>query len=121
MEKLKEKTIKKFEELKERLFKNTTEENYCTLVNTAIDYDNEAQDNLYLYDTIQELVYFVDEEIMEYLIKENSTSLCRLRYFINDTYDADIYKLDGYGNLENVSNDDFEFCIDECINKLKED
>ena len=66
------------------------------------------------------MMNFVDEEIMEYLIKENSTSLSRLRCFIGDTYDNNIYKLDGYGNLENVSNDDFEYCIDECIEKLKE-
>ena len=63
---------------------------------------------------------FVDDEILTYLIKENSDSVSRLRCFINDTNDDNIYKLDGYGNLENVNINDFEFCIDEAITKLKE-
>ena len=117
---LKQETIKKFEELKERLFENTTENNYCDLINTATNYDNEAQDSLYLYDTIQELVFFVDEEILQQLIKKNAEyGISRLRYFINDTYNADIYKLNVYENLENVSDDDFELCIDECIERLQ--
>lgn len=119
MKKLIKETIKKFEELKENLGYDT-EENYCNLVNTAIDYDNEAQDNLYLYDTIQELCNFVDEEILQQLIEENSQyGISRLSFFINDAYDDTIYKLDGYGNLENVTDGDFEYCVDECIEKLK--
>ncbi len=90
------------------------------MVNTMIDYDNEAQDSLYLYDTTQELVEFVDDEILKYLIEKNSDSVSRLRCFINDTSDDNIYKLNGYGNLENVNTDDFKFCIDEAITKLKE-
>lgn len=116
---LKKETIKKLEEVKKNLGYDN-EENYCDMVNTMIDYDNEAQDNLYLYDTTQELVEFVDDEMLEYLIKENSSSLSRLRFFINDTNDDNIYKLNGYGNLENVTIDDFEFCIDEAITKLEE-
>lgn len=119
MKNLIKETIKNFEELKENLTYDK-EENYCNLVNIAIDYDNEAQDDLYLYDTIQELCNFVDEEILQQLIKENAKDgLSRLRYFINNTYDDTIYKLDGYENLENVDNSDFEYCIDECIEKLK--
>ena len=120
MKELIKETIKNFEELKKNLSYNDTEENYCNLVNIAVDYDNEAQDDLYLYDTIHEICEFVDEEIMDYLIKENSSSLTRLRCFIGDTFDAVIYKLDGYGNLENVEDDDFEYCIDECIERLND-
>lgn len=116
---LKKETIKKLEEIKKNLSYDN-EENYVNMVNTMIDYDNEAQDSLYLYDTTQELVEFVDDEILTYLIKENSDSVSRLRCFINDTNDDNIYKLDGYGNLENVNINDFEFCIDEAITKLKE-
>lgn len=116
---LKKETIKKLEEIKNNLSYNN-EENYTKMINTMIDYDNEAQDNLYLYDTTQELVNFVDDEILSYLIKENSDSVSRLRCFINDTNDDNIYKLNGYGNLENVDINDFEFCIDEAITTLKE-
>ena len=100
---------------------NTCEDNYSDMINIAIDYDNEAQDNLYLYDTIQEICCFVDEEILQQLIEENAKyGISRLRCFINNTYDANIYKLDGYENLENVSDSDFEYCIDECIEKLQQ-
>lgn len=116
---LKKETIKKLEEIKKNLSYDNGE-NYRNMVNTMIDYDNEAQDDLYLYDTTQELIEFVDEEILEYLINQNKDSLSRLRYFINDTYDDSIYKLNGYGNLENVERDDFIYCIDEAISKLKE-
>lgn len=116
---LKEKTIKKLEELKEKLSGQTYEENYCDLVNTLVDYDNEAHDNLYLYDCMHEIVEFVDDEIMEYLIKECNNDIDRLRCFIGDTHSDYIYKLDGYGNLENVTDDDFEYCIDNAIEQLK--
>lgn len=117
---LKEKTIKRLEELKERLSGQTYEENYRDLVNTLIDYDNEAQDTLYLYDSMRETVEFVDDEIMEYLIKDCDNDIDRLRCFIGDTHSDYIYKLDGYGNLENVTDDDFEHCIDNAIEQLKE-
>lgn len=74
---LKKETIKKLEEIKNNLSYDN-EENYANMVNTMIDYDNEAQDSLYLYDTTQELVEFVDDEILKYLIKENSDSVSRL-------------------------------------------
>ena len=118
---LKEKTIKKLEELKERLSGQTYEENYCDLVNTLIDYDNEAHDKLYLYDSMRETVEFVDDEIMEYLIKECDNDIDRLRCFIGDAHSDYIYKLNGYGNLENVTDDDFIYCVDAAIERLKGD
>lgn len=118
-EELKKETIKKLEEIKNNLSYDN-EQNYVDMINTMIDYDNEAQDNLYLYDTTLELVEFVNDDVLDYLIKENSGSLERLRYFINDTEKDNIYKLNGYGNLENVDKSDFEYCIDEAIEKLKE-
>lgn len=120
LKELRKETIKKLEEVKNNLSYNN-DKNYCDMINTLIDYDNEAQDNLYLYDRIQEMTEFVDDEMLNnYLIKENSDSISRLRYFINNTQDDDIYKLDGYGNLENVDKQDFEDCIDEAIDILKE-
>lgn len=121
MNNLKQKTIEKFENLKKRVDEQGASTNYYELTNIAIDYDNEAQDELYLYDLIQGLCEFVDDEILEDIItNEAKYGVARLRCFINNTYDADIYKLDGYGNLENVNDDDFIYCIDKCIDKLKE-
>ena len=43
------------------------------------------------------------------------------RVFINDTYDANLYRLDGYGNLTNVDISDFEELIDDLVNDLERD
>ena len=74
---------------------------------------------MYLYDTCRELVAFVDDEILDYLIKENSSDINRLRCFIGDTYSDTIYKVNDYGNLENVEQDDFSYVIDEMIELLE--
>lgn len=121
---LKRKTIAELKEIKNTLSYDN-EENYRRMINTLIDYDNEAQDNLYLYDSIQEMYNFIDDELLTYHIEAIKDSygyydLTRLRYFINNTYDDSIYYLDGYGNLENVTTDDISYCIDEAIEKLEE-
>jgi len=119
LEKLRKEAIKALKDVKEELNWDM-EENYCNMINIMIDYDNQAQDDLYLYDTTRERVEFIDEELLDYLIRDCDNDLGRLRCFIGDTYSANIYKLDGYGNLENVNKEDFEYCIDEAINDLQE-
>lgn len=119
---LKKETIKKLEEVKNNLSYDN-EENYCNMINTMIDYDNEAQDNLYLYDTTQELVEFVDDETLQYYVdyQVKSFGLDRLFYMFNGVNNVcGIYVVDGYGNLRDVEWDDFKYCIDEVITKLKE-
>ena len=93
---------------------NTT---YCKLWNMCADFDNKHRTSLTDFITNYD---FVTEDILEYVVKENATDLCRLRNFIGDTYDADIYRLDGYGNLANVDNGDFEDVIDELIENLQD-
>lgn len=122
MEKLIKKTIEKLEKLKNNLsFDN--EENYCEMVNIAVDYDNTAQDDLCLYDRILETVDFVSEEILpyyvEYQLKE--IGIERIIYMAKDvTYADSIYKINDYGNLENVAINDFIYCINEALDCLKE-
>ena len=96
------------------------EENYANLWNACADYDNNHR-GLYLTDRIQ-AYDFVDDEILEYIVKEQSLGgVSRLRCFIGDTYDANLYRLDGYGNLANVDNSDFEYLIDDIVQSLEED
>lgn len=96
------------------------EENYANLWNACADYDNNHR-GLYLTDRIQ-AYDFVDDEILEYIVKEQSLGgVSRLRYFIGDTYDANLYRLDGYGNLANVDNSDFEYLINDIVQSLEED
>lgn len=117
---LKKETIKKLEELKEELPSMCYDDIYCELDNILIEYDNEAQDNLYLSDALNEIGNFVDEEMLPDLIRACNDDICRLRCFIGCTNLASIYKLDGYGNLENVNDDDFIYAIDEIIERIKE-
>ncbi len=122
LNKLKKETIKKLEELKDNLGYDN-EENYCNMINTMIDYDNEAQDNLYLYDTTQDLVEFVDDETLEYYIDYQIKNFGkdRLFYMFNNVNNVcGLYVVDGYGNLRDVEKDDFIYCIDEAITELKE-
>lgn len=122
MKKLKLETIKKLEELKSN-FSYDMEENYKNMVNIMIDYDNEAQDDLYLYDTTLQLIEFVDEETFKYYIEYQfkEFGMCRAPYIFRSLeYSDSIYKIDAYGNLQNVDTEDFTYCIDEAIKKLSE-
>lgn len=93
--------------------------NYSDIWNACVDYDN-AHDGSYITDKITGYD-FVTEDLLEYIVKENATDLSRLRCFINDTYDDDIYMLDGYGNLKNVDIGDFENLIDDIVSDLQYD
>lgn len=95
------------------------EKNYCDIWNACADFDNEHSGS-YITDKITGYD-FVTEDLLEYIVKENATDLSRLRCFIGNTYDADIYMLDGYGNLQNVEESDFENLIDDIVSDLQYD
>ena len=124
LKQLRKETIKKLNELKDNLsYDNMT--NYTDMINTLIDYDNNAQDNLYLYDNILQYYNFVDDELISYIIEDDKKrygyyDLDRLRCFINDTRSDDIYILDGYGNLENIDDGVIIDCINQSIETLEE-
>lgn len=122
LKQLRSETIKKLEEVKENLRKNDNETNYCNMINTLIDYDNEAQDNLYLSDRYHELLEIVDEELIQYYLENQfkSFGMERAAYiFAGINYSDSIYKINTYGNLENVTDKDFRICIDEMLEILK--
>ena len=93
------------------------EENYCHIWNACAEFDN-VHDGCYTTDKITNYD-FVTEDLLEYIVKENATDLSRLRCFINNTYEDNIYMLDGYGNLRNVDNGDFENLIDDIVSDLQ--
>lgn len=119
LQELRKETIKELEELKNNLSCDM-ETNYCNMINIMIDYDNQAQDRLYISDNARESLNILDEEELEYYLKENG-GMERLFYATRDLEFADsIYKIDAYGNLENVYNEDFESCIDDAIESLND-
>lgn len=121
MKELREKTIEELRKVKENLKNNYDEKNYCDMINAMIDYDNESQDNLYLYDNAMEHYNFIDNEILEqYITSElKEYGVERIRYILGDTVNSEVYILDAYGNLENVNDGIFEDCIDQAIETLE--
>lgn len=122
MKDLKKETIKKLETIKNNLNSQSDEENYCDMINTMIDYDNEAHDDLYLYDNCQEVVGWCDSEMLQYFIENQlkEYGVERIICALEDVHDAEIYKIDVYQNVYNVNDDDFVMCIDEAIDRLKD-
>lgn len=122
MKNLKKETIKKLEEIKDNLNYDNSE-NYANIINTLIDYDNDAQDEVYLYDNIVQLIDIVDDETLQYYVDYQIKTFGQDRYFymfnqVNNI--CGVYVIDGYGNLRDITQDDLIEMIDESIDRLKE-
>lgn len=123
LSKLRKETIKKLKDIKNNLSYDL-EKDYTNIVNTMIDYDNEAQDDLYLYDNCQQNIDFVDDETLEYYVDYQIKTFGKDRYFymfnqVNNV--CGLYVIDGYGNLRNVEKEDLEYCIDEALKSLQDE
>lgn len=119
--------MKELRELKERIenikINYNYEESYTNLYNTVIDYMNDTQD----FDLEYLFENFIDYETAEEIAKNElqNGGLVRLRYYLGDVnLNDEIFKLDGYGNLENITIDDLNNLKDEILeninNKLAE-
>ncbi|MBR1984774.1 MAG: hypothetical protein IKA31_03450 [Clostridia bacterium] len=96
------------------------DEEYSKIYNACVEVDNKYQKEPYLCDYINDQNFVADDEEMDYLIKQNSDSLERLRYFIGNTYRSDLYQVNAYGNLTNITRDDLKTLCDELIQMLNE-
>ena len=112
----KRRIIKELNDIKETIDCGTEDE-YKKIYNAC-----SADDDILDYLEEQNYVTSDDEDMV---ISENSDSIDRLRYFIGDTYSADIYRIDGYGNLENITSEDLKEpwtvqCEDiRCVSKAR--
>lgn len=91
---------------------------YSDLYNTVIDYMNKSQD----WGLEEYFNNFVDSDTVEEMLKHELErgGLARVRFFINDiTVNEDLYKLDGYGNLKNISYEDLRNLKDDLIAELE--
>ena len=114
----KRKLIRDLKEIKDNLSWNLDEE-YTNIYNTCVECDNKYGEP-YLCDYICEQDFVEDDEYLDELIKHNSSSLERLRYFIGDTYHAELYRVDAYGYLVNVERSDLADLCDELVDMLKD-
>lgn len=106
----KRKIIKALNEEKEKIDYASEEEykkiyNLCSSDEVLIEYLDEQN--------------YITSDDEDRVIAENSDSIDRLRYFIGDTYSAEIYRIDGYGNLENVTSEDLKDLCDDLIHELR--
>lgn len=119
--------MKELRDLKERIenikIDYDYEESYTNLYNTVIDYMNDTQD----FDLDYLFEDFIDYETAEEIARNelNNGGLVRLRYYLGDVnLNDEIFKLDGYGNLENITIDDLNNLKNEILeninNKLAE-
>lgn len=115
--------MKKLKELKERIenveINYNYEESYTNLYNTVIDYMNDTQD----FDLEYLFEDFIDYETAEEIAKNelNNGGLLRLNYYLGDTnLNDEIFKLDGCGNLENITIDDLNNLKDEIIENIND-
>ena len=84
------------------------EEIYSNLYNTCIEYMNETQDFDLDYLFEEFINYEEVEEKAKYELESNG--LMRLQYFLGDTtfYMQNLFRINGYGNLENITRKDLE-------------
>lgn len=91
-------------------------EAYSTLYNACMDYDYSLEDLFYDY---------IDENTAEEMAKHELEEgwLARLYYFLGDVNPnaCELYRLNGYGNLEEARYSDIEDIIDEIENRIGED
>lgn len=109
---------KELRELKERVenieITYDYEDTYCNLRNTIIDYMNETQD--FDFDYIGENIidYELAKEQAKYELEQGG--LIRLYYFLGDAnLNNNLFRVDGYGNLEDIDISDLENMKEEII------
>ena len=122
------KNEKELKELKERVesieITYNYEETYCDLKNAVIDYMNDTQD--WDFETIGEDIidYETAEQQARYELENGG--LLRLYCYLGDAnLNSDLFKINGYGNLENVDIEDLKNIKEEILDmidyKMKEE
>lgn len=96
-----------------------TKDNYDKIYKILEEFDNE--NCTYYIDNLRQSDFLEDDDLDYFLEKEAKDGVDRLRCFINDTYSDDMYRLDGYGNLANITIGDFENLIDDLIYQIEQD
>lgn len=96
------------------------EQNYCELYNAVIDYENETNNYIGLSELFNDFVnYDFAEEIARNEL--DNGGLIRLYYFLGDAnLNNNIFKINVYGNLEDINIDDFNYLKDELLELIND-
>lgn len=113
--------LKELKKLKERVesieITYDYEDVYCDLKNTITDYMNNTQD--WDFESIGEDIIDYDfaEERAKYELENGG--LLRLYYYLGDAnLNSDLFKINGYGNLESVYKEDLQNMKEEILNMI---
>lgn len=95
------------------------EQDYTDMKNACIDYMNNTQDWSidYCFED------YIDYEIAEEYAKNEleNGGLIRLWYFLGDcNFNNEIFRINGYGNLEDITKEDLEYLKEDILDRLKE-
>lgn len=96
------------------------EEMYSEIYNYCIDYMNNTQD----WSIEEHFSDFIDYDAAEEYAKHEleNGGLVRLYYFLGSANcNNDLFKIDGYGNLEDITQDDIQFLVSNIIDTLETD
>lgn len=115
--------MKELRELKERVenieITHDYEETYCNLKNAVIDYMNDTQDWNFEAIGSDIINYELAEEQAKYELEQGG--LIRLYYFLGDAnLNNNLFKVDGYGNLEDIDISDLENMKEELLAAINE-
>lgn len=92
---------------------------YSDLYNTTIDYMNDSQDYDFEY-LFEDIIDYDSAEDYAKQELENG-GLIRLYYFLGDAnLNNELFKIDGYGNLTDISKDDLDYIKEEILNAINE-
>lgn len=95
-------------------------ETYTKIYNLLNDFDCDYGTDYAGY--FREISDFLDDDDVTYWLElACKDGIDRIRCFVNDTYSDGLYKLDGYNNLSNVEQCDFECAIDDVISTINSD
>lgn len=95
------------------------DQTYTNLLNACIDFQNETQ-CWEFEDLFEDIVdYEIAEERAKYELENGG--LVRLYYFMgNCNFNNEIFRINAYGNLEEINKDNLECLKQEIIEKIEE-
>ena len=116
MKKLLKKLLQKIESIE---ITYDYEETYNNLYDACANFGNDS--GCWEFDTLFEDYYSYDvvEEIVKHELETGG--LYRLKYFLaGSELRNEIFRINAYGNLEDIHKDDLDFLKEEIIDKIKE-
>ncbi len=112
----KRKVIKELKNIKENLSYDMAAD-YYKILKTCVEIENDYGEP-YPVDFIEGQDFITEEDVEQRIKEDDDMYLDRIRCFIGDTYSSSIYKLDGYGNLQNITSEDLKSLCDDVVDLL---